>query len=140
MPFQSQQQAKAMFSAAAGNSNIGIPKKVGQEFVNASKGEKVSTLPQEIDNLGQGKKKKTHRGRRSKGKGPMTPAAHHAEAKDHLANAQAAKTPQASTAHLFKALTSLNKAKAGTVPKQQTASGNDADNDADEYGGAPDQD
>lgn len=126
--------------AVAEGSVPSVPKSVGQDFVNADAGRKISSLPQEIDNLGHGAKKKTHRGRRSKGKGSMTPAAHHAEAKTHLANAQAAKTPQASTAHLFKALTSLNKAKAGTVPKEQTASGNDADNDADEYGGLPDQD
>jgi hypothetical protein len=50
--------------------------------------------------------KKTHRGRRSRGNG----AAHHAEAKDHLANAQSASIPKASMAHLFKALSSLKKA------------------------------
>jgi hypothetical protein len=45
MPFQSQKQAGAMFSAAAGNSTLGIPKSVGQDFVNASKGMSVSKLP-----------------------------------------------------------------------------------------------
>lgn len=61
------------------------------------------------------KLKKTHRGRRSKGKGPLTAAAHHAEAKTHLAAAQAAPTAPAATAHLFKALTSLNAAKAAAA-------------------------
>jgi hypothetical protein len=33
MPMLSQAQRGAMYSAAAGHSNIGIPKKVGQKFV-----------------------------------------------------------------------------------------------------------
>ena len=45
LPFASQNQAKAMFAAASGNSNIGIPAKVGKEFVKASVGMKVGTLP-----------------------------------------------------------------------------------------------
>jgi hypothetical protein len=45
MPFASKQQAKEMFSAASGNSTLGIPKKVGQEFVNASAGMKIGKLP-----------------------------------------------------------------------------------------------
>lgn len=58
-------------------------------------------------------KKKTHRGRRGKGKGSKE---HHADAKQHLANAQAASDPKDSTKHLFKALTSLKKATTGTPP------------------------
>ena len=45
IPFESQNQAKAMFAAAAGHSTLGIPKKVGQEFVGASGGMKVGKLP-----------------------------------------------------------------------------------------------
>ena len=33
MPFKSEQQRKAMYAAAAGKSNIGIPKSVGEKFV-----------------------------------------------------------------------------------------------------------
>lgn len=57
----------------------------------------------------RGHKAKTHRGRRSKGKGPK-PVDHHAQAKTHLANAQQAPTPKAAHGHLFKALSSLKKA------------------------------
>lgn len=41
MPPVSQQQRKAMFAAAAGKSTLGIPKKVGKEFVAADKGGKL---------------------------------------------------------------------------------------------------
>jgi hypothetical protein len=37
MPPVSQQQRKAMYAAAAGHSTLGIPKKVGKEFVAADK-------------------------------------------------------------------------------------------------------
>ena len=42
----SQAQNRAMHSAAEGHSTLGIPKSVGDDFVNASHGEKVSGLPQ----------------------------------------------------------------------------------------------
>jgi hypothetical protein len=51
MPPRSEAQRGAMYAAAAGKSNIGIPKKVGKEFVDADKGGK---LPKRI----KGKKKK----------------------------------------------------------------------------------
>jgi hypothetical protein len=41
MPPRSQQQRKAMYAAAAGKSTLGIPKKVGQEFIAADKGGKL---------------------------------------------------------------------------------------------------
>lgn len=48
MPPVSQQQRKAMFAAAAGKSTLGIPKKVGKEFVAADKGGKLPKYkPQE---------------------------------------------------------------------------------------------
>lgn len=55
-----------------------------------------------------GHKKKTHRGRRSRGKGPKD---HHADAKTHMANAQQAPTPGHAMGHLFKAVRSLHAAK-----------------------------
>jgi hypothetical protein len=41
MPPVSQAQRGAMAAAAGGNSTIGIPKKVGQEFMNADEGGKL---------------------------------------------------------------------------------------------------
>ena len=41
MPPVSQQQRKAMYAAAEGKSTLGIPKKVGAEFVGADKGGKL---------------------------------------------------------------------------------------------------
>jgi hypothetical protein len=41
MPPKSEAQRRAMRAAAAGNSTIGIPKKVGQEFDRADKGGKL---------------------------------------------------------------------------------------------------
>lgn len=66
-------------------------------------------------------KKKTHRGRRSKGMGSKeNPGAsdHHAAAKTHMANAQSASDPADARKHLFKALTSLNHAGKATVSQQ----------------------
>ena len=40
MPIKSEAQQKAMYAAAAGKSTLGIPKKVGKEFVAADKGKK----------------------------------------------------------------------------------------------------
>ena len=41
MPSVSEAQRKAMFAAAEGKSNIGIPKTVGKEFADADKGGKL---------------------------------------------------------------------------------------------------
>ena len=41
MPPVSQAQRAAMYAAAAGKSTLGIPKKVGEEFVAADKGGKL---------------------------------------------------------------------------------------------------
>ena len=41
MPMRSQAQRAAMHAAASGNSTIGIPKSVGQEFVASDTGEKL---------------------------------------------------------------------------------------------------
>jgi hypothetical protein len=40
MPYTSKAQQAAMYAAAAGKSNIGIPKKVGKEFVKAGPAKK----------------------------------------------------------------------------------------------------
>lgn len=45
MPVASQAQNRAMRAAAAGDSTIGIPKSVGQDFVAASKGQDIKRLP-----------------------------------------------------------------------------------------------
>lgn len=112
MPFKSTAQAKAMFAASDGKSSLGIPKKVADEFIEASKGEPMTpasgaSLADEVD-AHIARKGKTHRGRRSRGKGAKE---HHQDAKDHMAKAQEAKTPEASHAHLFRALSSLNRAR-----------------------------
>src|ERR1035437_1943664 len=114
MPFQSQAQGRAMFSAADGNSNIGIPKAVGQDFVNASAGKPMSPLP-EYDQAQQGAKakSKTHRGKRSKGKGAK---AHQADAKGFMADAQQEKKPAVALGHLFKAVRSMHAAKQASAP------------------------
>jgi hypothetical protein len=48
MPVKSQAQNAAMHAAAQGESDLGIPKKVGQEFVAASHGMKVKRLPKHV--------------------------------------------------------------------------------------------
>lgn len=45
MPSISRRQQRAMFSAAAGKSKIGIPKKVGQEFAKADIARGPQKLP-----------------------------------------------------------------------------------------------
>ena len=41
MPPRSEAQRRAMGAAASGKSNLGIPKKVGKEFIEADKGGKL---------------------------------------------------------------------------------------------------
>lgn len=48
MPIKSEAQRRAMFAAAAGKSTLGIPKKVGEEFVAA--GPAKANLPARIGN------------------------------------------------------------------------------------------
>lgn len=45
MPMKSKAQNRAMHAAAEGKSTLGIPKKVGKEFVNAQHGKSVKSLP-----------------------------------------------------------------------------------------------
>jgi hypothetical protein len=46
MPVESKDQLKAMFAAAAGKSTLGIPRKVGKEFIKAGKAK--PNLPQKV--------------------------------------------------------------------------------------------
>lgn len=58
----------------------------------------------------QGQKRRTHRGRRSRGKGPKPDGADHmAQANAHIDAAHKDPTPKGTTAHLMKALSSLKK-------------------------------
>lgn len=69
MPMQSQLQSRAMHAAAEGNSTLGIPKSVGQDFVNASHGQSVSSLPKRASSsleAATGMKSGTRRGRHAK--------------------------------------------------------------------------
>lgn len=45
MPFASEKQRKAMFAAASGKSNIGIPEKVAKKFINHSENDDSSEAP-----------------------------------------------------------------------------------------------
>lgn len=114
MPSTSEKQAAAMRIAAAGKSNIGIPKKVGAEFVAADKAadKAESPFPEYMD-AQQGHRRKAHRGRRSHGKGPK-PVDHHAEAKKHIEKAGLEGSPHKAHAHLFRAVTAMNKARKAT--------------------------
>lgn len=47
MPPVSKIQARAMFAAASGKSNIGITSKVGKEFAKTMHGKKMSDLPKQ---------------------------------------------------------------------------------------------
>lgn len=53
MPLVSKDQAKAMGAAAAGKSTLGIPKKVGKEFLRAGKAK--PNLPQKITKRAAGR-------------------------------------------------------------------------------------
>ena len=53
MPIKSEQQMKAMYAAAAGKSTIGIPKKVGKEFVKA--GPASNKLPNKVPKRAAGR-------------------------------------------------------------------------------------
>lgn len=115
MPVQSQSQGRAMFAAAQGKSTLGIPKAVGQEFVGASQGQPMSSLPEHVQaQQGAKRKSRTHRGRRGRGK---SATAHHTEAKTHIASAQQAQKPAQALSHLFKAVRSLHAAKQATAPE-----------------------
>lgn len=53
MPVVSKQQQKAMYAAAEGKSTLGIPKKVGKEFVKAGKAK--PNLPQKVTKRAAGR-------------------------------------------------------------------------------------
>lgn len=43
MPSKTERQHRAMAAAAGGNSNLGIPKSVGQDFMSADKGKSMNS-------------------------------------------------------------------------------------------------
>ena len=53
MPYKSEAQQKAMYAAAAGKSTLGIPKKVGKEFVKA--GPTKANLPKRVPKKAAGR-------------------------------------------------------------------------------------
>ena len=53
MPMESKQQMKAMYAAAAGKSTLGIPKKVGKEFVKSGKAK--PNLPKTVNKRAAGR-------------------------------------------------------------------------------------
>jgi len=53
MPMESKQQMKAMYAAAAGKSTLGIPKKVGKEFVKSGKAQ--TNLPKTVNKRSAGR-------------------------------------------------------------------------------------
>ena len=53
MPYKSEAQQKAMYAAAAGKSTLGIPKKVGKEFVKA--GPAKANLPKRVPKKAAGR-------------------------------------------------------------------------------------
>jgi hypothetical protein len=53
MPIKSEAQQKAMYAAAAGKSTLGIPKKVGKEFVKAGKAQ--TNLPKRVPKKAAGR-------------------------------------------------------------------------------------
>lgn len=48
MPSVSEAQSRAMHAAAEGHSTLGIPKRVGKEFVAADHGRKIGKLPKHV--------------------------------------------------------------------------------------------
>lgn len=53
MPYKSKAQQGAMYAAAAGKSTLGIPKKVGKEFVKAGPASK--NLPNKVQKRASGR-------------------------------------------------------------------------------------
>ena len=53
MPMESKQQMKAMYAAAEGKSTLGIPKKVGKEFVKSGKAQ--TNLPKTVNKRSAGR-------------------------------------------------------------------------------------
>lgn len=70
--------------------------------------EAESPFPEYMD-AQQGQKRRTHRGRRSRGKGPKPAGDAMAVANAHIDKARSDPTPKGTTAHLFRALSSLKK-------------------------------
>jgi hypothetical protein len=64
MPIVSKAQQRAMYAAASGNSNVGIPQSVGQDFVSAGPaGGSFAKLPQKKKPMGPKMKRAVDSGR-----------------------------------------------------------------------------
>jgi hypothetical protein len=63
MPSVSRAQARAFRAAAAGNSDLGIPRKVAEEFVAEDKGRNISALPERKKHGGLVRKKAQTKGK-----------------------------------------------------------------------------
>ena len=126
MPVTSQAQRRAMFAAAEGHSNLGIPKSVGQDFTAASKG--ITGLPERagkadpppsrpssrpsssleaLTGIPSGRKPIRRGGGRMKKKAPPSPQGHLANLKNAMAagNHQQAKIHALSLAKALHAMT-----------------------------------
>ena len=55
MPYKSEAQRAAMYAAAAGKSTLGIPKKVGKEFVKAGPVKSQKDLPKRVPKKAAGR-------------------------------------------------------------------------------------
>lgn len=123
MPVVSQSQNAAMHAAAQGHSTLGIPASVGKDFVNASHGVNVSALPQRaptsaLESMTGMPTGKTHRGKRSRGKGPKNHAASAQQHAKDVTSAMAAgdhAKAKTSALHLANALHAITKKPAPTL-------------------------
>ncbi len=101
MPPVSQNQNAAMHAAAEGKSTLGIPKKVGQDFVTADHGRSIADLPSHVGNPPH---RKIRRGKRGKGGPKGSPKDHHKNVGMALEKGDHA----AARSHAFALVRSLN--------------------------------
>lgn len=108
MPPVSQSQRAVMAAAASGHSSLGIPKSVGQEFMQADPGgslpaHKPSSSLEAMTGLPSGKKRTRRGGGRHKSKPKVSAADHHKTLNDQMAKGDHAGA-KISALHLAKAL------------------------------------
>lgn len=48
MPIKSKAQQKAMYAAASGKSNVGIPRKVAEEYIEATPKSSYAKMPRKV--------------------------------------------------------------------------------------------
>lgn len=102
-----------MHAAAAGHSTLGIPARVGREFVAADRGRSIADLP---DHVGRAGLKKSRRGKRGKGKPAGNPHEHHKNVGAALAKGDHAAAKQ----HAFALVRSLHAAMPSQTPTAGT--------------------